>query len=146
MPLKITVGCCACYQHSEDRICSPLGRLARPWRSDADREMPEPVLVLFSLSGICFFYWESDFTCYPNMMSQLLFRLGSQHGALEPAVPGHRCAPGISAGPLVSAAPLLLPLDSGFPRRTAHPQSPSLIGSQGFKSREHLTGHWVPGI
>ena len=55
MLLKITVGCYACYQHSEDHICACLGRLARPWRSDAERETPEPVLILFSLSGICFF-------------------------------------------------------------------------------------------
>lgn len=55
MLLKITMGCCACYQHSEDRICACLERLVRPWRSDADRETPKPVLILFSLSGICFF-------------------------------------------------------------------------------------------
>lgn len=109
MLLKITMGCCACYQHSEDRICACLERLARPWRSDGDRETPKPVLILFSPVWYLFFYWESDFTRYSNMMSQPLFSLRSQHGALSPAVPGHWCASGISAAPLCVCTSLLLP-------------------------------------
>lgn len=124
--LKLS-GCCACYQHSEDRICACLERLARPLRSDADRETPKPVLILFPVWYL-FFYWESDF--YSLLKHDVPTPLQLKKPAwcfiaLQYQGIGVLLA---SQQALCVCSSLLLPLDSGFPRRAAHPRSHRLIG------------------